>query len=362
MKDLMEVMNYTILNTPLYKFALAFLLFILFLFMRKIFTLTIVKTAKVLVGKTKTDIDDKILDSLIKPLDFLFIIFGIHIASMVLKIDDKVIIFTKSMMIVAFFWFLFDLVKAFEENILHLFSKKVSREIGLFLVKATKVFIITLGIVAFLQNLGINVSAFIASLGLGGLAFALAAKDTAANLFGGFAILTDNMFKIGDWIKVGSAEGIVEDIGMRTTKIRAFDKRIIVVPNATIANSAVENFSRRDRRRIVMRIGLVYSTTPAVMNRILQETRKMLQNHPMIHKEPLFVYFDEFDDSSLSLFFYLFTKTSDWEKYLQIREDINLKIIDIVNKNGSNFAFPSQSVYFENELDVKNQNILLDQN
>ena len=79
----------------------------------------------------------------------------------------------------------------------------------------------------------------------------------------------------------------------------------------------------------------------------------MLQNHPLIHDEPLFVYFDEFDDSSLSLFFYLFTKTADWEKYLQIREDINLKIMDIVEKNGSSFAFPSQSVYFENELDVK---------
>jgi MscS family membrane protein len=194
MKELIEVMNYTVLNTPLYKFALAFLVFILFLFMRKIFTLTIVKTGKILVSKTKTDIDDKILDSLINPLDFLFIIFGIHLASMVLNIDDKLIVFTKSMMILAFFWFLYDLVKSFEDKILHIFNKKVSREIGLFLVKATKVFIIALGIVAFLQNLGINVSAFIASLGLGGLAFALAAKDTAANLFGGFAILTDNMF------------------------------------------------------------------------------------------------------------------------------------------------------------------------
>jgi MscS family membrane protein len=362
MNELIKIMNYTILNTPLYKFGVAFLVFIVFLFMRKIFTLTIVKTAKILVSKTKTDIDDKILDSLINPMDFLFIIFGIHIASMVLNIDDKVMIFTKSMMIIALFWFLFDLVKVFEENILHLFDKKISREIGLFLIKSTKVFIISLGGIAFLQNLGINVSAFIASLGLGGLAFALAAKDTAANLFGGFAILTDNMFKIGDWIKVGNAEGIVEDIGMRTTKIRAFDKRLIVVPNATIANSAVDNFSRRDRRRITMRVGLVYSTTPETMNKILKEIREMLQNHPMIHKEPLFVYFDEFDDSSLSIFFYLFTKTADWQKYLQIREDINLKIMDIVAKNGSDFAFPTQSIYFENELDVKNQNILQHQN
>ena len=203
---------------------------------------------------------------------------------------------------------------------------------------------------AVLQTFGINVSAFIASLGLGGLAFALAAKDTAANLFGGFAILTDNIFKIGDWVKIGSVEGIVEDIGMRTTKIRAFDKRLIVVPNATIANSAVDNFSRRDRRRITMRVGLTYSTSTQTMQKILKEIREMLQNHPQIHKEPLFVYFDEFGDSSLDLFFYLFTKTAVWEEYLQIREDINLKIIEIVHRNGSDFAFPSQSVYFENEL------------
>ena len=216
-----------------------------------------------------------------------------------------------------------------------------------------KVFIISLGSVAVLQNFGINVSAFIASLGLGGLAFALAAKDTAANLFGGFAILTDNIFKIGDWIKIGDVEGIVEDIGMRTTKIRAFDKRLIVLPNATIANSAVDNFSRRDRRRISMKIGLTYSTTPQQMQNILKDIREMLFNHPQIHKDPLFVYFDEFDDSSLNLFIYIFTKTAIWEEYLKIKEDINLKIIDIIQKNNSNFAFPSQSIYFENKLELK---------
>ena len=353
MKEFIDIMNYTILTLPLYKFILAFGVFFLFLLFRKIFTLTIVKTAKIFVGKTKTNIDDKILDSLIQPFDFMFIIFGLHIASMILSIDKQVIVITKSMLIFVLFWFLYNLIIGFEKDILKIFGKKVSQEIGLFLVKSLKVFIIALGIVAVLQNLGINVSAFIASLGLGGLAFALAAKDTAANLFGGFAILSDNIFKIGDWVKIGGVEGTVEDIGMRTTKIRAFDKRLIVVPNATIANSAVDNFSRRDRRRIKMRIGLTYSTTPETMNKILKETREMLHNHPKIHKEPLFVYFDEFDDSSLSLFFYLFTTTAVWEEYLKIREDINLKIIDIIKRNGSDFAFPSQSIYFENELEVK---------
>jgi len=352
-KEFLDVMNYTLLNTPLYKFAIAFVVFFFFVLFKKLFSMFIIKSVQLFVGKTKTDIDDKILKALIKPLNISFIVLGIYGAFSVLGMQKVIALPLQAAATFLVFWFLFNIVKAFEGSLLKLFGKGLSHEVGLFLIKALKVFVIALGFVAVLQTFGVNVSAFIASLGLGGLAFALAAKDTAANLFGGFAILTDNIFKIGDWVKIGDVEGIVEDIGMRTTKIRAFDKRLIVVPNATIANSAVDNFSRRDRRRIKMRLGLTYSTTPSQMKKILADVRVMLQNHPKIHKEPLFVYFDEFGASSLDLFFYLFTTTSDWEEYLQIREDINLKIIDIVEANGSGFAFPSQSIYFENELELK---------
>jgi len=353
MQEFMQIMNYTFLNTPLYKFALSLGVFLFFLIARKLFSATVIQSIELMVGKTKTDIDDKIVQALRKPLNFIFVILGIYFSALVVHMQQHLSVLLKSLFTFVLFWAAYNLIKVFEENMLHIFSKKVSHEIGGFLVKTLKVFVIALGAVAVLQTFGINVSAFIASLGLGGLAFALAAKDTAANLFGGFAILTDNIFKIGDWVKVGSVEGIVEDIGMRTTKIRAFDKRLVVVPNATIANSAVDNFSRRDRRRITMRIGLTYNTKPQVMQTILHEIRAMLQNHPMLHQEPLFVYFDEFGQSSLDLFFYLFTKTADWEEYLKIREDINMKIIDIVHKNGSDFAFPSQSVYFENALELR---------
>ncbi len=352
MQEFMEIMNYTVLNTPLYKFAVAFGVFLFFLIARKIFTKTILASMQLFVGKTKTDLDDKVLEALKSPLNVLFVVLGIYFGALYLHMEKYTGLFLKGAFTFLLFWGAYNLVKNLEENILALFGKRVSHEIGVFLVKALKVFVLALGLVAVLQTFGINVSAFIASLGLGGLAFALAAKDTAANLFGGFAILTDNIFKIGDWVKIGSVEGTVEDIGMRTTKIRAFDKRLIVVPNATIANSAVDNFSRRDRRRIKMRLGLTYSTTNEQMQMILNDIRSMLQNHPKIHKEPLFVYFDEFGASSLDLFFYLFTTTANWEEYLQIREDINMKIIDIVHKNGSDFAFPSQSIYFENELDI----------
>jgi MscS family membrane protein len=348
---LIDILNYTILNLPIYKFILGFGVFFLFLFARKLFAMSVIKSAKLLVDKTKNKFDDKLLASTTEPIKSIFIVLGLHLSALFLELDISSL--TKTFLIFILFWVFYNLTKSFEEDILLFFGKKISKEIGLFIIKALKVFIISLAIVAILQNLGINVSAFIASLGLGGLAFALAAKDTAANLFGGFAILSDNMFKIGDWIRVGDVEGIVEDIGMRTTKIRAFDKRLIILPNATIANSAVDNFSRRDRRRIKMRIGVTYSTTPSEMQKMLEEIRQMLQQHPNIHKEPLFVYFDEFQDSSLSIFFYLFTTTAIWEEYLQIREDINLKIMQIVSKYQTDFAFASNSIYFENELKFK---------
>ena len=216
--------------------------------------------------------------------------------------------------------------------------------------------IVSLGVLALLQEFGINVTGFLASLGLGGLAFALAAKDTAANIFGGIAILTDNIFKIGEWVKVGNAEGTVEDIGMRTTKIRAFDKRLIIVPNSIIANSNVENFSRREKRRVVMRIGLIYNTSVDVIKDVVEEIRNMLLNHPEVAKdESLLIYFDEYEDSSLSIFCYFFTDTAEWKEYLRIKEDINLKIKEIIEKYPTDFAFPSNSVYFETPLRLNNK-------
>ncbi len=358
---LMDILNYKILSLPLYKIIIAITVFFLFLFFRKLFTLFILKFLRVLVRKTKTDLDDKFLKAIKEPLKFLFVIAGLYFFFYFLEVDSLVIIHVlKGLLIVDIFWALYNIITQFEENVYKILGKfgKASRELASFLIKITKILIISIGIIALLQDWGINVTGFIASLGLGGLAFALAAKDTAANIFGGIAILTDNIFKIGEWVKIGSAEGIVEDIGIRTTKIRAFDKRLIIVPNASIANSNVENFSRRDKRRIMMRIGLVYDTPIDTIKKIVNDIRQMLLNHPDIAKdESLLIYFDEFEDSSLSIFCYFFTNTAVWSEYLRIREDINLKIKEIVEKNGSAFAFPSNSIYFETPLRLENEKI-----
>ena len=352
-----EFLNIEFLSLPLYKIFLAFIMLFIFLIFKKAFTLYILKFLRLLTKKTKTDIDDKIFKAVKEPLKFLFVIGGIYFFFYFLEIrGDLLNHIVKGLLIFDLFWALFNTINVFEDKVYHFIGKygRASREMASFIIKITKVLIISLGIIALLQEFGINVTGFLASLGLGGLAFALAAKDTAANIFGGIAILTDNIFKIGEWIKVGDAEGIVEDIGMRTTKIRAFDKRLIIVPNAVIANSNVENFSRRDKRRVVMRIGLTYNTSIETVKKVVEEIRKMLYNHPDIAKdESLLIYFDEYEDSALSIFCYFFTDTAVWSDYLKIKEDINLKIKEIIEKYPTDFAFPSNSIYFETPLKVE---------
>ncbi len=352
MQYIVNFINLTFLDIPLYRIALAIFVFLAFLFLRKIFTLTLLKTLKKFTEKTKTELDDRIFTIIREPLRFSFIVAGFYFFAVILKIDNALIYhIIRTLITFVIFWMLFEMVRVFDDYIYQFskkFGKELYKEVGNFLIKSIKAFIIAVGLVAILQDWGINVSAFIASLGIGGLAFALAAKDTAANLFGGLTILADQSLKIGDWVKVGGVEGTVEDIGLRTTKVRTFEKSLIVVPNQTIANSPIENFSRRGLRRIKLRIGLTYDTPRETIQKIVQEITDMLKNHPSIAKDQtLLVRFDEFGDSALGIFIYTFVDSAVWAKYLEVKEDVYLKIMKIVEENGSSFAFPSQSIYIE---------------
>ena len=341
-----------ILGVPLYRIAFALLLFLLSLAIRKLLITVVVRALRRLVARTETTLDDVILEVVAKPLSFLVVVGGLSLALLILGLENQIVFkVLRSFVILAVSWTAYNLVLALEPNIYAFserFGKEFAKEIGGFFIKLGKAFVIVVGTVAFLQEWGINVSALIASLGLGGLAFALAAKDTVSNLFGGLTILADKSMKVGDWVKVGDVEGIVEDIGLRTTKIRTFEKSLVVVPNQIIATQPLENFSRRGVRRIKMIIGITYDTPREKVEKIVEEIREMLKSHPRIAKDQLcMVYFRDFGESSLDIFVYCFTDTADWEEYLAIRQDVNLKIMEIVERNGSSFAFPSRSIYIE---------------
>jgi MscS family membrane protein len=342
----------TIWGIPVANLIAAILLFLFILLLRKLFTKIVLVFLQQMAKNTDTYYDDRVISALKSPIRFAFIIIALHLFFLLIFKESELIVnILDTLVVYTVFWAILAITEALREAIYKLTSKfnpDLSKEMGNFILTILKILIGGIGLAAILTVWGINVTALIASLGLGGLAFALAAKDTASNLFGSFALLADKSIRIGEWVKVGGVEGVVEDVGMRTTKIRSFEKTLITVPNQLVANQPIENFSRRGIRRIKMHIGLTYGTTSEQIIQIKNDIESMLKAHEGIsHKDSLMVYFDSFGDSSLNIFIYTFTATANWAKYLEIREDIHIRIMQIVEENGSSFAFPSQSIYVE---------------
>jgi len=342
----------TYFGIPLANLVAAALLFFLILGLRKVFTRIVLVFLQNLAKRSSTYYDDRVISALKEPIRFLFIVIAFHLFFLLIFHEPQFIKnILNTLLVYTLFWAILSTIEALRGLVYEAtakFNKELSKEMGNFIITMLKILVGSVGLAGMLTVWGINVTAVLASLGLGGLAFALAAKDTASNLFGSFALLVDKSIRIGEWIKVGGVEGVVEDVGMRTTKIRSFQKSLITVPNSIVANSPIENFSRRGIRRIKMHIGLTYGTTPGQIMQIITDIKTMLQAHTGISQsDSLMVNFDTFADSSLNIFIYTFTKTANWEKYLEIREEIHLKIMEIVEKNGSAFAFPSQSIYVE---------------
>jgi MscS family membrane protein len=331
---------------------LAFIVFIIVLFIRPIFVKGLILFLKKITSKTKTKYDDKIVANLEKPLKFTFLTIGFYILISLLYLNSKTVnLILASMAIFSFFWIVLAILEGFQGVIyqtLAQVSKELSSELARFIIRIIKIIIWVMAISSILSIWGVNVTALIASLGIGGLAFALAAKDTAANLFGSIAIMVDKSIKVGDWVKVDNVEGVVEDIGMRTTKIRTFYKSLVAIPNSIVANSHIENFSRRDVRRIKASIGVTYDTSVGQIQNIIKDIKNMLKSHNGISQEDIMlVNFNNFGDFAQEILVYTFTNTANWQEYLNIKEDIYYKIKEIVSKYGSDFAFPSESIYIE---------------
>jgi len=350
--DHYPVLTKIVWGVPLANLLAAVIFFLVILGLRKIFTKIVLVFLQKLAKYSKTYYDDRVISALKEPVRFAFVIVALHVFFLLTyKETDFIIKVLDSLILYTIFWAILSVTEALREllyDVTAKFNKDLSKEVGNFILAILKILIGGIGLGVILQVWGVNVTALFASLGLGGLAFALAAKDTASNLFGSFALLADRSIRIGEWVKVGGVEGVVEDVGMRTTKIRSFQKTLVTVPNQLVANQPIENFSRRGIRRIKMHIGLTYGTTSEQIINIKSDIENMLKSHEGIsQKDSLMVYFDSFGDSSLNLFIYAFASTANWAKYLETREDIHIKLMQIVEENGSSFAFPSQSVYVE---------------
>lgn len=211
--------------------------------------------------------------------------------------------------------------------------------------KAAVVFLVVAGAVMIIQNLGYSAASLLAGFGLGGAALAFASKDTVANFFGSIVIFVDRPFQIGDWVEVGDVEGTVETVGIRVTRIRTFANALLTIPNATFTTSPINNWSKMKKRRIKLTVGLTYDTSPDKMRQAVEGIREIIRNDDRLHQDFFLVNFFDFGPSSLDIFCYLFTRTTNWAEHMQIREEFMLRVMEAMQGLGLSFAFPTTTVH-----------------
>lgn len=211
--------------------------------------------------------------------------------------------------------------------------------------RSLKMLVVAVGVIFVAQNLDVNVSSLLAGLGIGGLAFALAARDTVENLFGSVTVLIDHPFKIGDWVKIGNLEGTVEELGLRSTRIRTFYNSLITVPNSHLVKTAVDNLGERKYRRLSCKLGVQYDTSPDKIEAFCEGVRELIRRHPYTRKDYYMVYFNEFADFSLNVLLYVFWETPDWATELRERHRLLVDIVRLAKRLGVEFAFPTSTLH-----------------
>ena len=353
---------------------------------RYLLTMIINFISKILIKKETVE-DESILyhlkDAINKPLIYSLYLFSIQISIFILVKDQTLInqimpwinTFYMALITWAMYSSLNSSINVYAQNLLEKYQN-VRKEMIVFILKIIKVILILVVVLFLFTQLGLDVKAIAASLGVGGIAIALAAKDTLANFFASLNIMTDNSFSQGDWIKTKDFEGTVVDIRMRTTRIRTFDNAMITVPNSQIANAHILNWSKRIvGRRIKMSLGITYESKMEDIVRLKSDILDMLLSHPNVAtnkdisisrttafeaikredldgvKNTLLVFIDEFSPSSIDILIYCFSKSPAWEDWLETKEDIMIKISKLVKKNHCDFAYPTQSIVVKREED-----------
>lgn len=223
-----------------------------------------------------------------------------------------------------------------------------------FVTKTLKVFVVGFGILLVVQNFGVNVMSLLAGLGLGGLALALAAQDTAANLFGSITIILDRPFQVGDWIKVAGTEGFVEEIGFRSTRIRTMYKSLITIPNSVMAKEQIDNMGLRPMHRIRHVLGLTYVTSEAQMNQFIDKIRTLLSQRPEVDKESITVFFNAMGDFNLQVLMNFFVQVDTVTREMEIQQEVLFEVMAAAQSLGIEFAFPTSTQYLVSSPPQKN--------
>lgn len=322
--------------------------------------------------RTETFWDDVFVMAARKPLSLLIWVIGVSWAADIVAVNSGAAIFeavdpVRDMLVILILvWFIVSFIKGAENELTSPDHPGGALDATTVMAmgKLLRLSVIITAALVLLQTLGYSISGILAFGGIGGIAIGFAAKDLLANFFGGLMIYLDRPFAVGDWVRSPDREieGTVEDIGWRLTRIRTFDKRPLYIPNATFASITVENPSRMTNRRIYETIGLRYQDAGQLAD-VIATVKKMLQQHPEIDTEKtLIVNFNAYGASSLDFFIYTFTKTTDWIKYHEVKQDVLLKILSIIADHGADVAYPTSTVHLPDALKLDREPPVLTDN
>lgn len=361
MKDMTEFWNlvvdvwqHGVIGIDIGRMAAALGIFLVFLMLRGLMTRFLMGWLRMMTKRTPWTLDDQILATIEPPVRFVPLVMGLFFSFQVLKLegmpDQMASNLVRSLIAFTIFWALYRAITPLSV-LLHRLDRIFSVEMVEWMTRAIRVLVFIIGAAAVLEIWGIKVGPIIAGFGLIGVAVALGAQDLFKNLIAGLLILAEKRFHKGDWIHVeGVVEGHVETIGFRSTMVRRFDKAPVMVPNSQLSDTAVINFTAMTHRRIKWLVGVEYRTTVDQLRDIRDQIAAYIEETPEFAPATdvsTFVRIDSFGDSSINILVYCFTLTTKWGEYLEIKERLAYKIMDIVHGAGTAFAFPSRSLYVE---------------
>ncbi len=360
-----QILHYEFLGQEVYRFGIAFLIILASLVLRKIFDKLISKKFHQWAAKTNFLYDDILISSLIPPVSALIFSMGIFFALFVFELPREPYDWprlithayrvTLSLIAMWAAYRLCDLITEISKNFLSKQDTDLADHFTPLVRQSLRITVLLIGGILIVQNLGYSVTSLVAGLGIGGLAIALAAQDTVANLLGTVVMFTDKPFKIGDWVRFGEVDGFVEQFGFRSVKVRTWANTLLFIPNKMITSDVIENCSSMRKRRVKMTIGIQYNSPPDKVRELVRRIEEMLKNDPDVNQEYMLVRFTDFGPSSLDIFIYYFTNSTAWAEYLDVRQKINLQMMNLVHELGLSFAFPSRTLYFGNALAVENR-------
>jgi MscS family membrane protein len=356
MERLMALMTHELGGIPVWTYLTA-LGAIVAGFVAKQISDAIFRRLLALTAKTKLPFDEILVGALSRPFGWALQAAGIYVALVLLPVPeepldlrrlvDAALVAYSTVLLVWVATRFVDGISDWWEARARRTESRLDDQLIPIVRRSLKVFCYVIGAVLALQNLGYSVGSLLAGLGIGGLAIAMASKDTVANLFGSLVIFLDKPFQIGDWIELGDLEGTVEEVGLRTTRVRTFANSLITLPNSQFTTQPVNNWSKMKKRRIMMTVGVTYDTTPEQLDELVRRIRDLIAADEKLHDDFYLVNFDSFGPSSLDIFIYCFTVTTNWGEFLQAKQEFMLRLMALVDELGLSFAFPTQTVHLE---------------